>query len=153
MTLIVNITAPWCLCYVYEDMMRNQWVEYWEYNKPDYWREVTLHLLIGQKQDIPLISASQKQHGLINYIDTKAKCLPSKKNWPVKGLSGRFLSEFIDWRYSQSWYFRLSFVNCSTPLLSGSTPPPPLPCAKKYTVYTRIQRVWGGDMGFWASDR
>ncbi len=41
-------------------MMINQWVEYWEYNKPDYWREVTLHLLIGQKQDIPLIPAKQK---------------------------------------------------------------------------------------------
>jgi hypothetical protein len=30
-------------------------------------------------------------HGLINYIDTKAKCR-LKKNLPVKGLSGRCLS-------------------------------------------------------------
>jgi hypothetical protein len=38
-------------------------------------------------------------------------------------------------------------------LLSGltSSPSPPLPCLKKYTVY--IYTVWGGGMGFWASDR
>ncbi len=30
------------------------------------------------------------QHGLINYIDTKAKCR-NLKNWPVKGLRGRCL--------------------------------------------------------------
>ncbi len=30
------------------------------------------------------------QHGLINYIDTKAKCC-NLKNWPVKGLCGRCL--------------------------------------------------------------
>jgi hypothetical protein len=42
-----------------------------------------------------------------------SKCL-HLKNWPVKGLCGRCLSEFVDWRSSQSWcsYFRLSFVNC-----------------------------------------
>ncbi len=41
-------------------------------------------------------------HGLINYIDTKAKCRHLKMLickgtlWPV-----RWLSEFIEWRYSQ----------------------------------------------------
>ncbi len=30
------------------------------------------------------------QHGLMNYIDTKAKCR-NLKNWPVKGLCGRCL--------------------------------------------------------------
>ncbi len=45
------------------------------------------------------------EHGLINYIDTKAKCRHLKYG-PVQELRGRCLSEFIDWRYSQScWYF------------------------------------------------
>ncbi len=49
---------------------------------------------------------------LINYIDTKVKCL-YLKNLHLKGLCGRCLSELRDWRYSQScWYFRPSFVNC-----------------------------------------
>ncbi len=34
-------------------------------------------------------------HGLINYIETKAKCR-HPKNWHVKGLCGSCLSEFID---------------------------------------------------------
>ncbi len=60
----------------------------------------------------------------------------SKQISPVKRLCSRCLSEFIDWRYSQScWYFRPSFVNCCpSPLLSGSTLP--LPCVNKYTEYT-----------------
>ncbi len=61
----------------------------------------------------------------------------SKKNWPVQGLCGRCLSEFIDWRYCQScWYFRPSIVNCcSSNVLSGSTLPPSSLC-KKNTLYT-----------------
>ncbi len=64
---------------------------------------------------LPRWVVSALSPGLINYIDTKA-------NWPVKGLCGKCLSEFIDWRYSQScWYFRPSFVNCFPfNLLSGS---------------------------------
>jgi hypothetical protein len=65
---------------------------------------------------------------------------PSKKNWSAKGLCRRYLSEFIDWRYSQScWYFRLIFVNCcpSKPSL-WFTSPPFLPNVNKYTVYTYI---------------
>ncbi len=34
-----------------------------------------------------------ENHGLLNYIDTKAKCR-HLKNWPVKALCGRCLSEF-----------------------------------------------------------
>ncbi len=46
-------------------------------------------------------------HWLINYIDTKAKCR-HLKNWHVKGLRGRCLSEFINWRYSRPWlYFHI----------------------------------------------
>jgi hypothetical protein len=49
------------------------------------------------------------------------------KKWPAKGLCGRYLSKFIDWRYSQAcWYFRPGFVNCCPSiLLSGSTLPSP----------------------------
>ncbi len=56
----------------------------------------------------------------------------STKNLPVMGLRGRCLSEFLDWRYTQSyWYFRPSFVNGFNS--------PPLSCVKKNTVYT----FWG----------
>ncbi len=66
-------------------------------------------------------------HGLINYIDIKAKCRHLKKSWPVKGLCGSCLSKFIDWRFSQScWYFRLSLMNCCpSNIFSGSTSPLP----------------------------
>ncbi len=44
------------------------------------------------------------------------------KNWPVKRLCGRCLSDFTDRRYSQYADFRPSFVNCwPSNLLSGST--------------------------------
>ncbi len=47
-------------------------------------------------------------YGLTNYIDINAKCR-HLKNF-VKALCGMCLSEFIDWRYSQScWYFQLSY--------------------------------------------
>jgi hypothetical protein len=52
------------------------------------------------------------------------------------------LSEFIDWKYSQScWHFRPSIVNyCPSNHLSGSPSlpplPSPLPCVKKYTIYS-----------------
>jgi hypothetical protein len=66
----------------------------------------------------------------------------SSKKTDCKELCSRWLSEFIDWRYSQScWYFRPSFVNyCPSNLLFGLTlpplPPPPFPCFKvQYTVY------------------
>ncbi len=69
-----------------------------------------------------------KHHGLIKYTDTKAKCRHLKK-FSCKGTFRLCLSEFIDWRYSQSqscWYFRLSFVNCCpSNLLSGSSLPLP----------------------------
>jgi hypothetical protein len=40
----------------------------------------------------------QAEHGLVNFLDTKAK-FPHLKKLPVKGSC---LSEFTDWRYSQS---------------------------------------------------
>ncbi len=94
------------------------------------------------------------RHGLIYFIDTKAKCR-HLKNWPVKGLCSRCLLEFIDLRCRHSCrsYFRPSFVNCCFhPLLSGSTlGPSPLPCES--ILYFCIQCVREGCMGFWASDR
>jgi hypothetical protein len=66
---------------------------------------------------IPLLfnlegKANRCDHVLINDIDTNAKC-----RRPVKGLCVACLSEFIDWRYSHSyWYFRPSFVSyCPLP--------------------------------------
>ncbi len=65
-----------------------------------------------------------------------------KKICPAKGLCGRCLSEFIDWRYSQSrWNFRPSFVNCChSLLLSCSTLPPLLPYVNKNFFF----RILGG---------
>jgi hypothetical protein len=76
-------------------------------------------------------------HGLINYIDTIAKCR-HLNNWPVKGICGMRLSEFMDWIYYQScWYFRPSFVNyCPSPSLWFNSPSP-------YT-YT-VCKVWGSE--------
>ncbi len=73
------------------------------------------------------------QHGLINYMDTKAKCRHLKKLTSIR----RCLSEFIDWKYSQSsWYFRPSFVNHLTFSLVQLSAPLPLPCVNKYTIFT-----------------
>ncbi len=65
---------------------------------------------------------------------------------------GTFRSQSL--AYIQScWYFQpplwdlfLVFLPCCpSPLLSGSTPPPPSPCVNKYTLYTVcIQCVRGG---------
>ncbi len=71
------------------------------------------------------------------------------KKLACKGTLGLCLSEFIDWRYSQScWYFRTSFVNCCpSDLLSDSTLPTPSPFSVLISIlYTRIQcvrGVWG----------
>ncbi len=45
-------------------------------------------------------------HGLINYMGTKAKCRCLKKLTCKGTVRQIFVSEFIDWRYSQTcWYF------------------------------------------------
>ncbi len=87
-------------------------------------------------------------HGLIKYVDTKAKGRHKKNDLYRDFAAGVYLSEFIDCRYSQScWYFRPSFVNCCpSNLLSVSiSPHPPFPCENKYTVYTYT--VCGGGYG------
>jgi hypothetical protein len=86
-------------------------------------------------------------HGIINYINTKAKCL-HLKNLRVKGLRSRCL---WDLRYSQScWYFRPSFVNCCPyNLLSGSSLTPLSFPVWISILYRRIQCVRGARMGFW----
>jgi hypothetical protein len=98
--------------------------------------------------------AEFQDYGLNKYIDTQKNV--HLKNLPVKGLCGRCLSEFIDWRYNQScrysqscWYFWPSFMNrCTSNLLSGSIlPPPPLPSVNKNTVYTYTVCKGGGVKG------
>ncbi len=104
-------------------------------------------------------------HWLINYIGTKAKkcwwrqCnVMSSKNLPVLGLRYRCLSEFIDWRYSQSsWYFRASFVNVAPPTFSlvELSTLPSLLCVNKYTVSSMnlIFLLWPyTSRRFWWSD-
>ncbi len=68
-------------------------------------------------------------HGLINNIETKAKCRHLEK----LTCKGTLRQVFIGWRYSQScWYFQPSFVNCRpSNLLSGLIqPPPPFPSSQ-----------------------
>jgi hypothetical protein len=94
-------------------------------------------------------------HGLINYMD-QSKMSSSKKIYLQRNFAADvYQSLHIDGRNSQPcWYFRSSFVNCYPynlyNLLCGSSPPPPpfksppthppLPCVKKYTVYTYTDR-------------
>ncbi len=92
-------------------------------------------------------------YGLIKYIDTKAKCR-HLKNWPAKGLvfCGRYLSEFVDWRYSQSfWYFRPSWTVAPLTFSLDFPPPPPSFPVWISVLYSRIQCVRGGYgvLGLW----
>jgi hypothetical protein len=96
----------------------------------------------------PICTEYTRAHGLITHIHTKVKCRP-QNILTCKRLCGRFLSEFIDWKHSQScWYFRPSFENCCpSNLLSGSTLPPLPPslvCLCQSTVYTDIVWLGGG---------
>jgi len=50
---------------------------------------------------VPQLGKSLERRN-IRLIEGNAKCRHLKK-WPVKGLCGRCLSEFMDWRYSQSY--------------------------------------------------
>jgi hypothetical protein len=84
-------------------------------------------------------------HGVTNYIDTKAKCC-HLKNWPLKGLCGKGVSEFIDWRKSifdpALW---------TVPPLTFSPiqlPYPPFPVwISIHTVYTYKVCLGGGGYG------
>ncbi len=77
------------------------------------------------------ISSLHTTHGLIKYIDTKAKCRHLRK----LTYKGTFQQVFLR-------VYRLEmlvFVNCYSvaPLTFSLVQlPPPLPCVKKYTVYT-----------------
>ncbi len=80
-------------------------------------------------------------HGLINYKGTKTKCR-HLKNWPVKGLCGSGLFEFINWRYSLVGIFDPALWTIYYPsnLLSGSSPSPLPPFLCQSTVHT--DSVW-----------
>jgi hypothetical protein len=88
----------------------------------------------------PLKMVEQWTHGLINYVDNKAKCRHLKLTYKV-ALQQRFIRVYRLETQSVMLvqYFRPSFVNCCpSPLLSGSIPRSPLPCVKC---------VWGGGGG------
>jgi hypothetical protein len=86
-------------------------------------------------------------HGLINYIDTNAKCRHLKKLTCKETLRQVFIRVFIEWRCSQScWYFRHSFMNCfHSNLVSGSTLPPVPPSFCQSIEYT--DTMWLGRGG------
>jgi hypothetical protein len=107
------------------------------------------------------IKNEKVHHGLINYIDAKAKCRPLKKNWPPKELCGRCLAEFIDWTYSQC-VFSTQFCELLPLLSSWTLPPPPFSlceydcrrrtgffitsansCKKDYTWARTFKCLWG----------
>ncbi len=71
-------------------------------------------------------SFNRNAHGLINYIDNKAKCFHLKKLTCKGTLRQVFIRVYRMEIYIQTcWYFRPSFVNCCpSNLLSGSTLPP-----------------------------
>jgi hypothetical protein len=72
--------------------------------------------------------------------------LSSKKNLHVKGLCGRCLLEFIDWRHSQSsWYFDPDLWTIEP--LTFSLVRYPLPSLCQSTVYTDSACVTGGGGG------
>jgi hypothetical protein len=64
-------------------------------------------------------------HGLINYMDNKAKCYRLKKiTW--KGTSWQVFIRAYRLEIQSYWYFRPTRVNCCPSLLlTGSNPHPP----------------------------
>jgi hypothetical protein len=82
-------------------------------------------------------------HGLINYIDTKAKCR-HLKIFSCKGtLRLVFIRVYRLEILSVILVFSTSFANCY---------PSPLPCVNKYTVYTyTVTTVRKGGGGIWDS--
>jgi hypothetical protein len=84
------------------------------------------------------------RHGLINYIDTKAKW----RHLKILTLRQVFI------RYSQPcWHFRPSYY--LSDLLSGSTFPllPTLPCLNENSAYAYAVCKGGWGTGLWASGR
>jgi hypothetical protein len=69
----------------------------------------------------------------------------SNKNWPEKGLCVRCLSEFIDWKCSQScWNVLPSFLNCCpSNLLSGPTPSPfPMSMYSMWGCWVLLEKIF-----------
>jgi hypothetical protein len=109
----------------------------------------------GPNQEKPHTTPSSTVYIYLFYISLEqTSCAASKENVRVKGLCDRCLSEFIDWRYSQScWYFCPSLAPLTFSLVQLSLPSP-LPYVNKYTVYTHtVLKGGGGGMGIWASYR
>ncbi len=78
-----------------------------------------------------ILTAPPSKRRKIRVIEGNAKCRHLKK-LTCKGTLRQMLSEFIDWKeqFSHVGIFNPALVCCSSPLLSGSTPP--LPCVNNY---------------------
>ncbi len=87
---------------------------------------------------------SSKDHGLINFIDTKAKCLI--KYCSCKGTLRQVFITVYRLEIQSVMLLFSTQLSELLPLLSGSTLPSP-PCVNKYTVYTYTMCKRGGDMG------
>ncbi len=95
------------------------------------------------------VSCSVK-HRKIRLIEDDAKCRYRKKLTCQGTLRQVFIRVYIlEIQSVICWYFRPNFVNCCpSNLLTGSTSPPsPLPCVNKYTVYTYTMCKGGGRYG------
>ncbi len=79
-----------------------------------------------------IATGMQCTHGLINYIDNKAKCRHLKKLTYKEGLCGRcFQSLYVDWWYRQSCLVFSTLLCELLPLYSSlwfALPPPPPLC-------------------------
>ncbi len=108
-------------------------------------------LIVVPGRAIPSLTSNPINHGLINYMDTKAKCRHLKK-WTSKWTSRQVLIRVYR-RYNQSSVM-VVFVNCFlSPFLSDSYPPlPPFPVWISILVYT-YTLCKGGGYGVLASDK
>ncbi len=104
-------------------------------------------LIVVPGRAIPSLSSNPINHGLINNMETKAKC-PHLKNVPVNGLRGRRLSELIDWRYHQSSVMVVFSTHCQLcelfPLSLSLWLISPLPVWISILVYTYTLCKGGG---------
>ena len=94
-------------------------------------------------------------HGRMNYKDTKPYMSAFLSVDLLTDFAAFCLTDFIDWRYTHSWFvFSTQLVNCCPPWM-GSTveccpstvpslwPPPPSP-PSQCTVYARVCDCGGG---------
>jgi hypothetical protein len=100
-----------------------------------------LFIIMRPKKYIHLVLQSLKSWTNKFFVDTKAKCRHLKR------LTCKVTLQQVIMSSQQSCCcFRPSFVNCCpSPLLSGSTPPPPSLCELVYCIH--VYSVWGWGSG------